>query len=152
MDRTAADLATALLARLDGVRETGPGRYVARCPAHQDRAPSLSIREADDRLLIHCHSGCQPEDVLDAIGMTWADMHTGDRWQAAEHAAVMTASALAAKQAAREAARTGINARLERLVLRFTADAIRNGETLTTYDLARAEVARERLQATEGTA
>lgn len=64
-----------LIARLDGVRETGPGRLVACCPAHDDRSPSLSIRETDDgRILLHCFAGCEVESVLDALGMTFADV------------------------------------------------------------------------------
>ena len=64
-----------LLSRLDGVRETGPGRCVARCPAHDDRSPSLSIKDCGDgRVLVHCFAGCETEDVLSAIGLTFADL------------------------------------------------------------------------------
>ena len=64
-----------LLDTLDAVRETGPGKYVARCPAHDDRSPSLSISERDDgKVLIHCFAGCAPEDVLSAIGLTFSDL------------------------------------------------------------------------------
>jgi len=62
--------ADALLSLLDCVRRTGPGRWIARCPAHQDRSPSLSIRELDDgRLLIHDFGGCATGQVLNAIGI-----------------------------------------------------------------------------------
>lgn len=64
-----------LLARLDGVKRTGPGTWLARCPAHEDRGPSLSIREADDgRILLHCFAGCGPHDVLAAVGLTFGDL------------------------------------------------------------------------------
>ncbi len=64
-----------LLELLQGVRETAPGRYIARCPAHADRSPSLAIKDGDDgRILIHCFAGCETEDVLSAIGMTFADI------------------------------------------------------------------------------
>lgn len=64
--------AATLLDRLDRVRETGRGRWLARCPAHRDRAPSLSIRELDDgRVLVHCFAGCSSNDVLDALGLEW---------------------------------------------------------------------------------
>ncbi len=67
--------AVELLSRCDGVRETGQGRYVSRCPAHDDRSPSLSITEADDgRTLVYCHGGCETEDVLAAVGMTFSDI------------------------------------------------------------------------------
>ncbi len=64
-----------VISRLDGVRETAPGKYLARCPAHDDRSPSLAISEGDDgRVLIHDFAGCQTEDVLSAIGLTFSDV------------------------------------------------------------------------------
>lgn len=67
--------ASAIIARLDRVRECGPGKWLARCPSHEDRSPSLSIRELDDgRMLIHCHAGCDPADVVGALGLTLADL------------------------------------------------------------------------------
>ncbi len=64
-----------LINRLDGIKETGHGKYVARCPAHEDRSPSLAIKEGDDgRVLIHCFAGCETEDVLSALGMTFSDI------------------------------------------------------------------------------
>jgi len=67
--------ATALLDRLYSVRQTAPGRWVARCPAHQDRSPSLSVRELDDgRILLHDFGGCAVDDVLAAVGLTLGDL------------------------------------------------------------------------------
>ncbi len=63
-----------LLGRLDGVRETGPGRWMARCPVHKDRRPSLSVRQVDDRVLIHDFAGCPASDILVAVGLTLADL------------------------------------------------------------------------------
>ena len=64
-----------LIARLDGVKETGPGKYLSRCPAHDDRSPSLAIKDGDDgRILVHCFAGCETEDVLSAIGLTFSDV------------------------------------------------------------------------------
>jgi hypothetical protein len=58
----AADLATVLQAR-----RTGLG-WVARCPAHHDRTPSLSIRETDGgRLLLKCFAGCSWDDLRQAL-------------------------------------------------------------------------------------
>jgi len=65
----------ALLSRLDGVKETGHGKYVARCPAHDDRSPSLAISEGDaGRTLLKCFAGCETEDVLSALGLTFSDV------------------------------------------------------------------------------
>lgn len=64
--------ADALLSRLDGVRRTGPGRWLARCPAHDDRKASLSIRGLDDgRVLVHDFAGCDVESVLAAVGLAF---------------------------------------------------------------------------------
>lgn len=60
-----------ILQHLDKVKRTGQGRWMACCPAHNDRSPSLSIRELDDgRALIHCFSGCDFLDVLGAVGLS----------------------------------------------------------------------------------
>jgi hypothetical protein len=62
-----------LIDRLAKVKATGPGRWTACCPAHEDKSPSLSIEELDDgRTLIHCFAGCGALDVLDAVGLDWA--------------------------------------------------------------------------------
>jgi hypothetical protein len=62
--------ADALLSRLDGVRRTGTGRWLARCPGHEDKSPSLSVREMDDgRILLHDFAGCAVEEILGAVGL-----------------------------------------------------------------------------------
>lgn len=59
-----------LLAHLDGVRQSGQGRWSAKCPAHKDRTASLSVRELDDgQVLVHCFAGCGVHDVLSATGL-----------------------------------------------------------------------------------
>lgn len=64
-----------LISRLDGVKETGQGKYVARCPAHEDRSPSLAITETNDsKILVHCFAGCETEDVLAAVGLKFSDL------------------------------------------------------------------------------
>ena len=64
--------------RLDGLRGSN-GRYQSKCPAHQDRSPSLSIKEAQDgRVLIHCHAGCEVSDVVESVGLTLGDLFPDD--------------------------------------------------------------------------
>ena len=50
---------------LDG-RKAGGG-WMARCPAHDDREPSLSIRDADGKVLVRCHAGCDQGRVIAAL-------------------------------------------------------------------------------------
>ena len=67
--------ASRVLDRLDGPKQTGTGKWMAKCPAHEDRSPSLSVRELEDgRVLIHCFSGCGAGDVLAAIGLRMGDL------------------------------------------------------------------------------
>jgi hypothetical protein len=64
-----------ILERLQCVRSTGLGKWIARCPAHDDRSPSLSIRECDDgRALVHCFGGCDTSEVIAAIGLQMSDL------------------------------------------------------------------------------
>jgi len=50
-----------------GGRKAGQG-WTARCPAHDDRKPSLSISEGDDgKVLVRCHAGCDQERVIAAL-------------------------------------------------------------------------------------
>jgi len=66
------------LSRLDRVRPSGDG-YTARCPAHQDNEPSLSVSAGSDaRILINCHAGCETASVIAAVGLTMADLFAGD--------------------------------------------------------------------------
>ncbi len=63
------------IARILDARPAGPNRWTAHCPAHDDRKPSLSIKEAGNgRTLIHCHAGCAPEQILKAMGLEMADL------------------------------------------------------------------------------
>jgi len=64
-----------LLSRLEGVRQTGPGRWIARCPAHADKRASLSIRELEDgRILVHDFAQCSVHEVLSAVGLKMEDL------------------------------------------------------------------------------
>lgn len=59
-----------LLNNLQKVKKTGPNRYIACCPAHPDKRPSLTISEKDDGMvLIKCWAGCGAADILAAVGL-----------------------------------------------------------------------------------
>jgi hypothetical protein len=63
-----------VLDRLAKVRGKN-GRYTASCPAHEDKSPSLALRELDDgRILMHCFGGCSTDAVLGAIGLDMTDL------------------------------------------------------------------------------
>lgn len=71
-----ADPTERLLRLLHGVRKTGPESYVARCPAHDDRRASLSVRRGDDgRVLVHCFSGgCSASSIVGSVGLDVRDL------------------------------------------------------------------------------
>jgi len=63
-----------LLSKLPDAKQNGCG-WMSRCPAHDDRQPSLSISAGDDgRALVHCHAGCAAEAIVTALGLTLADL------------------------------------------------------------------------------
>jgi hypothetical protein len=64
-----------ITARLQGVKSSGQDRWIARCPAHEDRSPSLAVRALPDgRVLMHCFAGCDTEAILGAIGLKFTDL------------------------------------------------------------------------------
>lgn len=67
-----------VLAHLSNVRFASRG-YLACCPAHDDRHPSLSIREIDDRVLLHCWAGCPTEEILQSLGLQYSDLFAGSQ-------------------------------------------------------------------------
>jgi hypothetical protein len=63
-----------VLSLLSGVKKSGVG-FMACCPAHDDRSPSLSVKEGDDgRVLIHCFAGCTFNEVVASLGLNAADL------------------------------------------------------------------------------
>lgn len=51
------------------------GKWVAKCPAHPDRHPSLSIAEGKRGVIIRCMShGCETKEVLNALGLRFTDL------------------------------------------------------------------------------
>jgi len=62
-----------VLDRLTYVRKNSKG-WQARCPAHKDSSPSLTITEGNKGILIHCHAGCSITDVCNAMGIKKRDL------------------------------------------------------------------------------
>lgn len=63
------------LSRLDGVKDRRQGQWFAKCPAHDDRSPSLSVKEAEDgTTLIRCFAGCSAQQIAEAVGLSLRDL------------------------------------------------------------------------------
>lgn len=70
---TAIEIARSANARMNG------GRWIACCPAHDDRSPSLSIREGrDGRVLLKCFAGCSTGAIAEALGLKLRDLFATD--------------------------------------------------------------------------
>lgn len=127
-----------LLARLDKVKRTGPGRWQARCPSHDDKGPSLSVRELDSGVcLVHCFAGCSVADVLGAAGIDMTELfpprETGVHHAAPERRPFPAADVLRAVA-------------FETTVVLCAATAMLAGEPLSSVDRERLALASSRLQ------
>lgn len=64
-----------VLPLLSKVRRRQPGQYSACCPAHDDKEPSLSVRETPDgAVLLHCFGGCEVSEIVAVIGLQLHDL------------------------------------------------------------------------------
>ena len=64
-----------VLARLEAVRTSDDRNWIARCPAHDDRNPSLSVGVgAEGRVLLKCHAGCDHRSILEALELSPRDL------------------------------------------------------------------------------
>ncbi len=126
-----------LLDRLEGVRQTGAGRWIARCSAHEDRSPSLSIRETEDgTVLVHCFALCDIEAVLSAVGLTFSDLYPprlDDHRRKPERRPFPAADILRALSH-------------EALVVALAAEDLHRGEKLSDEDHDRLLVAEQRIR------
>lgn len=127
-----------LLSRLDKVRQTGTGRWMALCPAHTDKSPSLSVRELDDgRVLVHCFSGCEVHAVLDAAGLIFADLYPANP---IDHHVKREKSPFPAADILRAIS-------FEMIVVSIAASSMLTGDPLNTFDRDRFQLAISRIQA-----
>lgn len=77
-DPTLSPPMRAVLSKLEDVREpiVSGDTYRARCPAHADTNPSLSITQGDDgKVLMHCHAGCTLKQILKELDMEESELY-----------------------------------------------------------------------------
>lgn len=127
-----------LLARLDGVRQRKPGQWLAKCPAHDDRHPSLLIEVGDDdRVLLYCYASCPALDIVSAVGLNLADLFPRriPDSQKRQHRRRPTLSARDAMDAID----------IESAIIMVTAADIVAGRAISADDINRIMVARQRI-------
>lgn len=121
-----------LLSRLKKVKRTGEGRYVACCPAHEDKSPSMTIYVTPKTVLLHCFAGCEASEILGAIGMEFSELY-------ADHREHTRDSRISARDALEAIA-------FEALVVVATAGTMRQ-RNLSPDEMARLVLASGRIQA-----
>lgn len=64
------------LSRLDKVKKSGKSSWMACCPAHGDKNPSMVVSEGTDgRVLVHCFAqGCSIQDIVASVGLEISDL------------------------------------------------------------------------------
>jgi len=67
-----------VLERLRGVRQQADGSWVALCPAHNDKEPSLHVSFQNNRILMHCFAGCSLDAICDALHIEPRELFVGD--------------------------------------------------------------------------
>ncbi|SET27912.1 CHC2 zinc finger [Nitrosomonas marina] len=63
-----------LLSQLRKVKSCGQDRFIACCPAHHDKNPSLAIRTNGGVILLKCFAGCSTFEIVSSIGMVLAEL------------------------------------------------------------------------------
>ena len=127
---------TTLLDQLDGVKQTGVNRWLARCPAHNDKHASLAVRELEDgRVLVHDFAGCATADVLAAVGLDFNALYPS---RPVDHRARPERRPFPATDVLRAVEH-------EALIVATAASFLGNGGMLTDDDRARLLLAAERI-------
>ncbi len=132
--------ADTLISRMDKVRRSGQGRWMCKCPAHEDKNASLSIRELDDgRVLLHCFAGCSVHEVVASVGMDMQDLFPpklgdGQHTRPAERRPFPAADVLRALA-------------LESKIVALVARRIKNNEPVSSQDYERTVLACSRIEA-----
>ena len=118
-----------LLSQLNA-KAFGQSKWIAKCPAHEDKRPSLTIAEGDDgRILLHCFAGCGIDAITGAIGIEIHDLFpkalVGSRPSRSPFTPRDVLKVLS----------------FEATVVLVAARTMRNGKTLTPEDAARLSTA-----------
>lgn len=131
-----------LLSHLENVKRTGAGRWIARCSAHDDKHPSLSVRELEDgRVLLHCFAQqCAVHDIVTAVGLDLSALFPEREMQHGkpERRPIPAADVLRCVL-------------FEALVVATAAENLAEGKALAQPDLERLRLASARLQAARWT-
>ena len=123
-----------ILDRLHKVKQTRPDQWVACCPAHDDKSPSLALKQCDNgKILIKCWAGCGIDDIVGAIGIEISDLFPTDPGYSKQERNYFNAETIL-KALHKEA-----------IIMRYLATKIKQGIPLVPNDIKRAEIAENRI-------
>jgi hypothetical protein len=127
--------AEAILSRLSKVKGRN-GAWTACCPAHDDKSPSLAIREDDGKVLLHCFGGCEVSSIVAAVGMEMTDLFppSEPKYQPQPKVKFFASDLLRVIG-------------LEAAIVSIAAYDMAKGKTLPKVDLDRLQLAYERINA-----
>ena len=117
------------------------GSWTACCPAHNDKRPSLAIRETEDgRVLLHCFAGCDTLSVVQSLGMDMGDLFPERReWVGEVHGAKPVKAAFYASDLLRIIS-------VEALIVTICAYDMSQGKKINETDRERLKVAQQRIE------
>jgi len=123
-----------LITKLEGVKQTGREQWIARCPAHDDKSPSLAIKQIEDRILLHDFAGCSTCEIVSSLGLELSDLfpekiHTGNKPISRPFPAADILKCLG----------------LETMFVYMCAKDLQKGEQLTDQDIDRLRLANKRI-------
>lgn len=123
-----------IISQLSKVKPNGRGQYIACCPSHNDKHPSLAIRHTDDgKILLKCFSGCSAHEIVNSIGLSLTDLFpTQSNYSAPIKNPFPASSVLRCIQS-------------EALIVVTAACNMANGVVLLKEDLERLMIAAERI-------
>ncbi|MCR2831192.1 hypothetical protein NR402_12995 [Acidithiobacillus ferrooxidans] len=128
-----------VLHRLDRVKRTAPDKWIARCPAHDDKRPSLSIREAEDhKVLLKCWAGCGAFEIVAALGLNLGDLFPGDCRSLHQHGTGPMRRPFDYRDALQGIAH-------ETLVARLIIETVNSGQEMDVESLDRLALAEQRI-------
>lgn len=134
-----------LLSRLKKVHGRN-GRWTACCPSHNDKSPSLAIRELEDgRILVKCFAGCSAHEIVTSVGMDLTDLFPPDD----DSLSYRTKPAKRERKPFYPSDLLKIT-RFEALIVAMVARDITRGKNVSESDLERLNVAFERICAVVG--
>lgn len=77
---------TKILSKLNKVTTKPNDKWLACCPAHNDKSPSLSVSLANDgKILLYCFAGCSIEEVTEALDIDLSELFPNNHFNRSEY-------------------------------------------------------------------